>query len=154
MSKDCASDDAAAKKLIAKIKTLQGDDNWILAQWNRLLAPGGYIFETMSILKKHKINTPKMLTVAALMDCAINQGYDGHNGCGDIANQANGEGDEPKFLANFLKIRKPIAGTNAFNDPASNGHNRVQQYIDLLDAKSWDLTDDAIIKKVTQWTMK
>lgn len=154
MSKECAKDEDACKKLIAKIKTLKGDSKWILAQWNRLLQPTGYIYESMQLLKKHKITNPKMLTLAALIDCSINQGYDGKHGCGDIVEKAGHEGNEAAFLQKFLEIRKPIAGTGAYNDPPSNGHNRVQQYIDLLKAKSWDLTDDALITKVTSWTMK
>lgn len=156
MSKDCASDKDACKKLINEIKKIGDDEKWIQAQWNRLVAKGGsgYIYETMKICKDHGIETPSALTIASLFDCSLNQGATGHGGSISIAKKIDGKHDEKTFLRKFLNERLPIAGRNAYNDPPINGRHRVQQFIDLLDAGCMDLKDDALIKKVTSWEMK
>lgn len=150
---DCEADDC--KKLIAKIKGLKNDDKWQQAQWNRMVSSGGYIFESVKLLKKYKVPvTP--LALAAIYDAGMNQGITGKHGAADMAKDVpeSAHGNADKFVAAFLKIRKPIAGTGAFNDPPVNGHNRVQQYVDLLEKKCWDLKDDALVKKATSWAMK
>lgn len=156
MSKDCASDKDACEKLIKEIKKIGHDDKWIQAQWNRLVSKGGsgYIYEAMNICKKNGIEKPSALTLAALFDCSLNQGATGKDGSRDIAQKVGNTKNETEFLRGFLKIRLPIAGKNAYNDPPVNGKNRVKQFIDLLDAGSMDLKDDGLIKKVTSWEMK
>ena len=156
MSQDCATDETACKHLIKEIKNLGDDPKWIQAQWNRLVATGGsgYIFEAMKICKDHGIQKPSALTIGALFDCSLNQGATGKGGSRSIAKDVGAKKDEKEFLKCFLEKRMPIAGKNAYNDPPINGKNRVQQFIDLLDAGCMDLKDDALIKKVTSWEMK
>ena len=109
----------------------------------------------MKALKNQGIGKPSQLTLAALIDTSLNQGATGREGSIAIAKKVGKGRSETAFLKRFLKLRKPIAGTESYNWPPINGTKRCQQFLDLLRAKEMDLRNaDRAIKKVTSWTME
>lgn len=156
LAKDCATSSAACNKVCDAIHALKGDDSWILAQWEQLFNTNGngYLYEVLKASKAAGFDKPKPLTVAALYDCAMNQGATGHDGMLDILKHVGHQSSEAAFLKKFLQLRLPIAGKNAFNDPPVNGKNRVQQYLDILEAGDWGLKDQGLLKKASSWEMK
>lgn len=156
LSQDCAKDKAACKKLSAELKKVGTDPVWIKAQWQCLVAKGGsgYVYEAMQICKKHGIDTPGALTIAALFDCALNHGATGPYGARALADKVPTDLSEREFLKKFLDLRLPEAGKHGLANPPINGTRRVGHFMELLKEGHMDLKDDAAIKKATSWIMK
>ena len=140
--------------LIAVVQKLADDPRWRAAQWERFTAT--YVTDTAILLKERGFPHPSTLTIAAVLDCAFNQGSDGEAGMRWVAKRVpESLRDERAFLQRFLAERAKVAGTRAFNSPPINGINRVKQYQELLKANELDLKNcDALIKRVTSWEMK
>jgi hypothetical protein len=143
--------DSALKKAI---KGLGNDPVWKKAVWEQFSET--YIEDTMKILRKRGFSNPSPLTVAALLDCALNQGSTGDKGMFWCVDKVPSHiKNEKKFLAEFLDVREKVAGTNEYNYPPINGKNRVNQYRELLEKGATSLVNsDALIKDVTSWVMR
>jgi hypothetical protein len=143
--------DAALKKAI---KGLDDDPIWKKAVWQRFSKT--YIADTMKALRERGFSNPSPLTVAALLDCALNQGSTGNKGMFWCVDKVPSHiKNEKKFLAEFLDVREKVAGTDQFNSPPINGKRRVNQYRELLERGATSLVNsDALIKDVTSWVMR
>eukprot|EP01127_Copromyxa_protea_P002141 TRINITY_DN1202_c0_g1_i1.p1 TRINITY_DN1202_c0_g1~~TRINITY_DN1202_c0_g1_i1.p1 ORF type:complete len:242 (-),score=35.15 TRINITY_DN1202_c0_g1_i1:53-778(-) len=137
--------------LSAKIKELAEDPTWRECQWNRLLAPGGYLSKTMEICKSRKLDAPSPLVVAAIFDHSLNCGIAGKDGSESVSKRVplklQGPDHEKEFLRAFLKKRQAVT---ADSKKASNNTNYVAPFSKLLDAGCMDLLDDGLIKKAMQ----
>lgn len=140
--------------LIKTIRGMESDPIWKKAVWNRFSQT--YIADTMKTLRERGFDKPSPLTVAALLDCALNQGSTGNKGMFWCVDKVPSHiRNEKEFLARFLDVREKVAGTNQFNSPPINGKNRVNQYRELLERRATSLVNsDAAIKDVTSWVMR
>ena len=141
------------RALISKIHSLADDDLFIRAQWENLCAKHGYIYETMKSFKKLDIKKPSALAIACLLDCNLNQGYDGKFGGSKNIEKLGTQGDERKTMKDFLKWRLPIADTHDFNQ-RPNGSSRVKMFQHIFDHGDMDLSDMAVISKALRWNMR
>jgi len=141
-------------KLIQTLRGMGNDPIWKKAVWNRFSQT--YIADTMKTLRDRGFSKPSPLTVAALLDCALNQGSTGNKGMFWCVDKVPSHiRNEKEFLARFLDEREKVVGTNGFNSPPINGKNRVNQYRELLKKGAMSLVNsDGLIKNATDWVMK
>jgi len=156
----CTKSKDACATLIKKIQSIADDPKWIQAQWTQLVTKsdtGAYIYNTMETFKKIGIEKPTPLAIATILDCSLNQGFDGKDGgCTNLIKLAV-KGDEDATLAKYNKWRRGVAGTNEYNEPRSNGEARADMYEKLRKAKVFSLTGEAAAKAVkdaVSWEMK
>jgi hypothetical protein len=155
LSKDCAKDKAACDALVKKIRSLSNDPRWVEAQWRALCVDGGYIRETVKAWRAVGVEKPSALAIATLFDCNLNQGADWKLGGSTNLKRLGVSGNESESLKKFNAWRRTVAGTNNFNNPAVNGHNRSDQFEKLRVAGCFSLKGcDAKIKEAISWTMK
>lgn len=142
------------KKLLQTVHRLGSDPLFIQAQWENLCEKHGYIHETMKTFRHIGIHRPSPLAIAVLLDCNLNQGFDGKFGGSRNMEKVAVHGDEETSLKRFLEWRKPIAGTHDFNHPRENGENRVAMFQKLVHDKNFDLHDTHSLRKALAWRMK
>ena len=139
--------------LIKKVHELSSDEKFIQAQWENLCDEEGYVFETMKSFKKLGIEKPSPLAIACLLDCNLNQGFDGKFGGSSNIEKLGKHGDEKATLDKFLKWREPLADTHDFNQ-RPNGSARVKMFEKILAAGDVQLKDMDGLKKAMSWNMK
>ena len=150
----CHKDKASAKKLCKKIHGLDDKDFdlFVEAQFEALIVPGGYIFETVNAWKKVGVENPSMLAIATVFDTSLNQGHDGKDGgCKNLIKIGKDhKGDEDKILEKYNDWRRKVAGSTNYNSCRHNGENRSDMF-DKLRGKKF--TVDNVID-VIGWKMK
>ena len=157
LAKGLTTDTEKANRFCEKIHTLHGDmaELWVEVQLKHLARPDGYIFETCQALNEAGIPHPTPLTVAAVVDTAINQGFGG-KWCPKTwlkENSISTSDDELKLLREFLKWKRISATKNHHNSPPSNGEERADMFLKLLDSGGLCLKRSHCESVVT-WKMK
>jgi len=157
LAKGLTKDTDKAGRFCEKIKGLHGDmaDLWVETQLKHLARPDGYIFESCQALKDAGIPHPSPLTVAAVVDTAINQGFGG-KWCPKAwlkEHAVTTSDDELKLLREFLAWKRVAATKNHHNSPPSNGEERADMFLKLLDAGGLCLKRNHCESVVT-WKMK
>lgn len=151
----CTKSKEACDKLIKKIKSLDNEPRWILAQWEQLcLSKTGYLYQVMRTFKKLGIANPSPLALATVLDASLNQGYDGPDGGCVYLEKLGVPGDENKTLEKYNAWRRKVAGTNDYNSPPINGQHRADQFETLRKGKVFDLRDTKAVTKAIEWEMK
>ena len=157
LAKGLTKDTDKASRFCEKIKGLRGDmaDLWVETQLKHLARPDGYIFESCQALKDAGVPHPLPLTVAAVVDTAINQGFGG-KWCPRTwlkEHAVTTSDDELKLLREFLKWKRISATKNNHNSPPSNGEKRADMFLKLLDSGMMCLKRTHCESVVT-WKMK
>jgi len=152
--KGCTKDQGKAQSLITKIRALGSDPKFVHAQWQNLCSGEGYIKKTIEGWKKAGVEKPSPLAIATVLDCALNQGFDGKDGGVTNLEKLAVHGKEDETLEKYNKWRRGVAGTNEYNEPRQNGENRADMFEILRKAKDFDLKDEKAIKKALAWEMK
>lgn len=158
--KGTTSSKNACRKLIKKIKSLEGDARWVQAQWQQLVTKsddGAYIYHTIETFKKIGIQKPSALAIATVFDASLNQGFDGKDGGTVNLEKLAVHGNENATLEKYNAWRRKVAGTNDYNSPECNGINRADQFEKLRKAGAFALTGNEAakaIKDAISWQMK
>jgi hypothetical protein len=153
-SKGLTGNKAKARRFCRDIHTLHGDyaDRWITAQIKELCSEDGYVYEAVKGLRDAGVSSPKALSVAIVMDTAVNQGFGG-KWCPLKWLRNNASSNEEKLMTEFLAWKRVSATKNHHNSPPSNGRKRADMFMDLVESGDWDLARSACEKVVT-WRMK
>lgn len=141
------------RPLIKKIHSIGDDDLFIRAQWENLCGKRGYIHKTMKSFKRLGIRRPSPLAFACLLDCNLNQGFDGKFGGSKVIEKIGTQDDERTTLCDFLKWRLTVADKHNFNQKP-NGTSRVKMFQTIFDAGDMDLKDTDVIRKAIHWRMR
>ncbi len=133
------------KKNIGK---LADNPKWQQAVWRWFHSE--YVAPSVSQLEG--LGFTSALTVAAVTDCALNQGYSGDHGAKKLMGIAQGAKSEEAFLRRFLDARAKVADKNGYN-ANGNGARRVGMYRKLLDRGQLDLRDKNEVRDAMKWKM-
>lgn len=164
LSEGIPKDKSKGEKLAKVIEKLD-DETWRDCQWAELTksspSPGGYLYYTMKMLNKRGLTKPKALTICMIFDHTLNCGASGPHCVEKIFSKIDasikGSDKEKKLIEEFTKLRKPILGDPKFdyNGTKTNGENRGQQIVDLMNKGHMDLKNcTADLKAVLSWKMK
>jgi hypothetical protein len=155
LAKGLTKDKKKSEEFCDKIRSLHGEyaEKFVRAQFKDLCSKDGYICKSADALRKAGIECPSPLSLAIVMDTAINQGVGG-KWCPVkwLEEHANG-GDEKEIMRKFLDWKRVAATKNNHNDPPSNGEERSDMFRKLLDAGCFQLPRDKCVE-VTKWKMK
>lgn len=152
--KGLTKDKEKAKDFCDKIKHLHGKyaELFVTAQLKHLCSPGGYIHDSVQAIKDAGLDHPSPLTIAAVVDTAINQGFGG-KWCPKKWLKEHGSGDEKKLLRDFLAWKRVAATKNEHNDPPKNGESRSDMFSNLLEENDMSLPRGAC-EKYVKWKMR
>ncbi len=134
------------KENVAK---LGRDPAWQKAVWTWFHKE--YIAPSVSHLQS--LGYTSALTIAAVTDCALNQGFSGTKDTAEaLMNRIKNPRSEAEFLRKFLDERAKVVDTNDYN-ANGNGKRRVDMYRKLLDGGQMDLRDKDKVRKAMSWRM-
>lgn len=153
----CTKDRKRCEALMKKLREIGKDPKWIEAQWRALFLADGYLRKTMDTWKKVGVAKPSALAIATVLDCSLNQGWDGKDGGCTTLEKCAVKGDENKTLQKYNAWRRTVAGTNDYNSPPINGKNRADQFEKLRQAGVFSLQGPEATKAIQdaiRWTMK
>lgn len=151
----CCGSKEKCNKLIEKIKSIEDDPLWVLAQFQNLVTGDGYLAKTMDSWKKIGVPNPSALAIATVFDASLNQGWDGKDGGCTHLIKLGVHGDEDATLRKYNAWRRSVAGTNNYNSPPANGKNRADMFEELRKQKCHTLINcDKQMQKALGWEMK
>lgn len=130
------------------IHNLRDNPKWQQAVWRWFHSE--YVAPSVSALEG--LGFTSALTVAAVTDCALNQGFTGKHGAKTLMGMVGRARSEKAFLRRFLDERAKVADKNSYNENG-NGARRVGMYRKLLDQGQLDLRDKDRVRDAMSWKM-
>lgn len=149
----CHIDLTCAKHLCKTIESFSEHEQrrFVDAQFEVLTSKGGYLYESVDILRQLDIPVRPLL-VAAIFDTLLNYGIGGTY-CPLTWLRKNAvRGSKTKTLRKFLKWKRSVSYKNNHNSCKQNGYNRSDMFQKLLKKKSWDL-DPVLCQRAVMWKM-
>jgi hypothetical protein len=132
------------------IRALGTNPKWQKAVWSWFIKE--YVQPSVSALRERGFDSA--LTIAAVTDCSLNQGYTGKHGSKKLIALVGAARDEEQFLRRFLAERAKVADHKVEKyNVNGNGARRVAMFRKLLDRGQMDLRDKGEVRDAVSWRM-
>lgn len=132
------------------IRALGNNPKWQQAVWRWFHKE--YVAKSVAELRERGFTSA--LTIAAVTDCSLNQGFFGKHGSEKLMGRIGRVSSEAEFLERFLDERdKHVDDKKMMYNAYGNGARRVAMYRKLLKRGQLDLRDKGAVRDAVDWKM-